>query len=450
MSDVSVTGLDFKTSGIDLRERLTLGPNQVREALARWYKRFPAVQCVILSTCNRVEIYTVVRDGEQFGVEEVAGFMAGYLGLDRAKIQEELFYLEGIEAVGHLLAVAASLESMVIGDAQILSQVKQAYRLSLECGCAGKVMHRLFHCAFCVAKEVYSGTSVARRRVSVAGVAVDMVGRLFADATSTRIAVIGAGKMGWLLIENLVKSGYKDITIYNRSCHRAEALARQFNVKQGSWDELRKGCSRCDIVISSALADGYLFDTSFVVQRRGKKLLIIDIAVPRNFDPEVGGVDGVSLYSIDDLQQLARENINARQEDMGKAREIIQRGAAEFMDWLGVIDIGPLIGQMKQAFYEAVRYEICGALRKIAEGKYVATNNDNNDIALGMHGELDAMLQRSVNRLLHPVIGNIYDVARRQSSEQAIKLIKDVLIRLRDSGEQQLMVNNQELVADNE
>ena len=336
-------------------------------------------------------------------------------GVDFASIQAVTYRLENENAVRHLLTVSASLDSMVLGEPQISAQVKEAYRLTTQAGTGGKIINRLFHCAFATSKEVYAMTSITQRRVSVAGVAVALAQQLFGKLARARTVVIGAGEMGELLIRHLLEVECRDITILNRTQKRAELLATEYQVAAAPWEELAARLAQADIVIAAALAQEYLFGPELLEGRRGGPLLILDISVPRNFDPAVNRLRDVYLFSIDDLARVARENLEARQEDLGQAREIIADNVASFMDWFGVMDIGPLIGKLRDRFHELSRGEM---------ERFLAGEKDLTPI---QRQKMEAMTSRIVNKIIHRLIDTFHTIARTQGMENANQLIEDLI-----------------------
>jgi len=407
---ILVVGLNHKTAAIDIRERLAFDADRTLDE----------AEFVLLSTCNRVELYCACRRTEAIDPETIAKFFSEFHNIDVTEFRSFMYFYNDGDAVRHLLMVASSLDSMVVGEPQIIGQVKDSFRLACSVQSTGKVLNRLFHCAFTAGKKVYATTSISQGRVSVAGVAVELAKQIFADISSAKVVVIGAGEMGELIVQHLLKTGCKGITIVNRSYERALDMARRFSVSVGKWEELQENLIDADIVISSAAGTDFLFNkTTFekiVGQRRRGTLLIIDIAVPRNFEPSVNEIEDVYLYSIDDLSEVVSQNRKAREEDMAGAMEIIEESVAEFMDWFGARDIGPLIGRMKEKFTQISQNELerffAGA-RKDADCKEA----------------LEMMVNRVVNKLLHCVIKNIDTVAKENGTAEAARLVDSIVQR---------------------
>lgn len=412
--EIAVVGLNHKTASVDIRERLSFGGEFTATALEALKVRFVGVEFVLLSTCNRVEFYCAFEEDGAFGTEDLIQFIGEFREIEVDEFRSSLYIRRNEDAARHLLTVGSSLDSMVVGEPQIVSQVKDSFKLANSVGATGKVLNHLFHAAFSATKQIYTETSIASRRVSVAGVAVELAGQLFDDISSARVVVIGAGDMGELLVEHFLHIGCKDITIVNRSEARARNLAAKHGVGADKWEGLDRHFRKANIVVAAATAaDGYLFEKkSFrkrIAKRRSRNLLIVDIAVPRNFDPAVNDIEDVYLYSVDDLAQVVQDNIKLREDDLGQAIEIICAKVGEFMDWLGSMDIGPVIGRIKQNFERIKQSE----MEKFFTG-------DRQDACC--RDEMAATVSRVVNKLLHCVIKNISIVAKEHNPAEAAKL----------------------------
>jgi len=412
---ITVVGLNHKTAPIEVREKLAFNADQVTEVLGQLKSKFPGAEFALLSTCNRTELYLFTKGHDRPGTNDTVQFFSDFCSIAPEEFEEYLYIHQSADAVKHIFTVASSLDSLVIGESQIIAQVKECYRLASAAQSSGKVLNRLFHCAFETSKEIYTTTSITQRRVSVAGVAVELAKQLFAEITSAQVAVIGAGEMGELLIRHLLDINCNNITIFNRTLSRAEKIARQHHVSPGEWSKLKPALQQVDIVIAAATAEDYLFDESFLNGRRVGPLLIIDIAVPRNFDPKINEIEEVYLYSVDDLAQVVQENIEARQEDINIAREIISDNAKNFMDWFGVMDIGPMIGQLRQKFHQISQEEL---------GRFFARENNISSI---QKQKTEAAINRIVDKLTHRLITNFYTIAKTYGPNDACRLIRNMV-----------------------
>ena len=416
---IIIVGLNHKTAPVDVRERLAFNKERSTRALHALKERFAEGEFVVLSTCNRVELYSAVPAAGGPSQDELAAFLAQFTQVPLAEFEMYLYGYKDEEAVRHLLTVSCSLDSMVVGESQIIGQVKDSYRLATTNQCTGKVINRLFHCAFATSKEVYTTSSIAQRRVSVAGVAVELAKQLFADMPRARVLVMGAGDMAELLILHLQDVGCRDITVVSRTYQRSQTMAKRHGIDGGQWEQLDELLARADIVVAAAAADRYLYDKhSFrqIVQNRQRgALLAIDIAVPRNLDPAINDLEEVYLYSVDDLAAVAQENLQARQEDIAAAREMIEDNVRSFMDWFGVKDVGPLVGKLRDKFHQVSKAELAGFLA--AEPELTPLTKR----------QLETMLNRTVNKLLHHLINGLYRIAKQNGSEDAVRFIRNLL-----------------------
>lgn len=360
--NIIVVGLNHKTAPIEIREKLAFDTTETIKALRTLTNRFPQAEFILLSTCNRVELYCAAELTENFTPENLIDFLAEDRSIPADKFRDFLYIHHDRDAVEHLLTVASSLDSLVVGEAQIIAQVKESYRLACTAKSAAKILNRLFHYAFSTSKKVYTATSIATGRVSIAGVAIELAMQLFADLKEASVVIIGAGEMGELVLQHLLHEGCRDVTIVNRSFDRAQEMAQRYGVNAKQWESLEDQLLKADIAVAAAAVQDYLFtkDTfkRSTAKRRKDGLLIVDIAVPRNFDPEINQIDNVYLYSVDDLSGVAEHNRKARHKDIEKGMKIIYRSIDEFLDWFKAMDIGPLIGTMKHQFSKIGKDEL--------------------------------------------------------------------------------------------
>jgi glutamyl-tRNA reductase len=420
---IFVVGLNHRSAPLDIREKLAFDTTETIRALRQLKNSFPEAEFVLLSTCNRVELYCAAKVSREAALD-LAGFLAESRKVALDDFREFLYVHEDESAVWHLLAVASSLDSMVVGESQIIAQVKESYRLACTAKSTGKILNRLFHCAFRTSKKVHTNTSIATRRVSVAGVAVQLAEQLFPNINSAKIVVIGAGETGKLLVQHLLHSNCTDITVVNRSYGRAVEMARRHQITAAPWEHLNQLLLRADIVATAATTQNFLFNKDsfkkIMEQGIGKPLLVIDIAVPRNFAPTINEIENVYLYSIDDLAEVIQKNIKLREEDMEQASAIIGEKVNEFMQWFGVRDIGPLVGQMKQHFYQIAQNEL---------HRFFVEQKENSFL----HREdVEAIVERIINRLAHGLIEDINVVANRHGQEEAVKLVNSILEKAED------------------
>jgi len=415
---IVVVGLNHKSAPIDIRERLAFDSTETVRALGQLKSKFPEAEFVLLSTCNRVELYSVSKSVGGVAAEDLAKFLSDIHHVPLADFQEHLYVYDDENSVRHLLTVASGLDSMVVGEVQIIGQVKESYRLACTAKSTGRVLNRLFHCAFATGKKIYTTTSISKGRVSIAGVAVELAMQLFADISSAKVVVIGAGEMGELLVQHLLQVGCKNIMIVNRSYERGLNMAKRYAISARKWEELEEQLTSANIVISSATTQDYLFKKNsfkkLMDRRQESSLLIIDIAVPRSFEPAINELEDVYLYSVDDLSDVVKQNRKARNEDIAKGMQIIHENIADFMDWFKARDIGPLIGQMREKFGQISQNEM--------ERFFVGAGQD-----VSCREAMETMVKRIVNKLLHCVIKNVDVVAKEQGPAEAAKLVDSIV-----------------------
>jgi len=423
---ILVAGVNHKTAPLGVREKLAFDTGSTVQALKLLKSRYTASEFVLLSTCNRVEIYCASEIENGPAAEDLTCFIAEFQNVKSSDFQDCLYVYHDRDAVEHLLIVASSLDSLVVGEPQIVGQVKDSYRIACEAGSTGKILNRLFHCAFGTSKKVHNATSISTGRVSVAGFAVELAKQLFEDISSARVVVIGAGQMGETLVQNLLQEGCRKVTILNRSYQRALDKAGQYGVNARRWDRLNEELLDADIVIGSASTRSHLFTKdSFhkISQRHRGSLLIIDIAVPRNFEPSINDFDNVYLYTVDDLSRIAEENRKVRENCMSEGEKIVNGKAADFMNWFKARDIGPLIGQMKQKFDRITRKEL---------QQFFVGDREKADYK----EQLEIMVNKLVNKLLHCVIENVDTVAKKQGPTEAARMVQRIVAKAEEISEE--------------
>jgi len=416
---IVVLGLNHKTAPVEIRQKLAFDAARTTAALCELKRMYPQAEFVLISTCNRVELYCVSERAGGADADDLAKFISEFHNVELGKFRESLYAHRDGDAVRHLLAVASSLDSMVVGEAEIIGQVKESYRLACAAKSTGKVLNRLFHCAFATSKKVYTSTSISSGRVSVAGVAVELAGQLFADISSAKVVVIGAGETGQLIVQHLLAAGARDITVVNRSYEKGLKVAEQYGITARKWEQLEEQLVGANIAIASASVQDCLFDkesfSRIAARRKQAPILIIDIAVPRNFEPDVNKLEDVYLYGIDDLAQVVERNRKARERDIARGMEIVRDNAADFMEWFGAKDIGPLIGRMKEQFAQIGKNEL--------ERFFVGARQEAS-----CREVMEAMVGRVINKLLHCVIKNADMVAKENGAAEAARLL-DTIVR---------------------
>jgi len=334
---IGVVGLNHKTSPVQTREKLFISVDRVRNGLERFRERHPESECVIISTCNRTEVYTGSHEG-QMDCELLAEFLAEFQDVSRSEFADSLYHFEMEDCVKHLFCVASSVDSMIVGETQITAQVKEAYQCALGNRFSGRTLNTLFQRALAVAKKVRTRTRISEGKVSVSSVAVAFAERIFGELRGKTVMVVGAGEMADLTLKHLVSRGASDVIVTNRTYEKAIQLAVEYDGEAVPMERLGETLGKPDIVICSTSAAEHLIGKTVVQRslksRANRPLCFIDIAVPRNVDPEVGSLDNVYLHNIDHLESVVKDNIEDRQGEIAKSLEIIESEVGRFMKWL--------------------------------------------------------------------------------------------------------------------
>lgn len=420
-------GCNHRQAGVEFREQLSFTAEQARLALTAFRKDFPQAEAVLLSTCNRVELYTAVGDGLMPEDAEVADFLARQRRISTDGLLHQLVQLDGPEAIEHLFTVAASLDSMVVGEAQIISQVKQAYELANDSGATGPLTHAAFQAANHVAKRIDRETTIHRRRVSVPSVAVGEIVPEFFDTVSNKtVVLIGAGEMGEETLRYLIDAGAKHIQVVNRSRERAEPIVKRLGGKLRPWEDLDAALVEADLVVSTTgatetLITGERFHPIHEA-RYERLLLILDLAVPRDFAHEINDLAGIYLYSVDDLQSACDRNQQERQKQWPKAKEIIEQETQKFIAELNHRATGPVIRRLRGQAEQLKQDELKRLL-----GRLTALGYEDP----GIERELKQGFDRLVNKLLHPPLASLKDDAAEGHRSGLLEALRQ-LFKLHD------------------
>lgn len=362
-------GINHQTAPVDIRERVSFAPERMSGALREFTESTRIREAAILSTCNRTEVYCCAAEDDG---SRILDWFGAYHKLAPADLKPYLYLHPDQDAVRHMLRVASGLDSMVLGEPQILGQMKDAYHTATQAGTVGKLLSRLFHHTFSVAKQVRTDTAIGSSPVSVAFAAVSLARQIFGELGEQTALLIGAGETIDLTARHLVENGCGRLIIANRTVERARALAEQFSAYAIALSDMPKHLAEADIVISSTASSLPILGKGAVEralkQRKHRPMFMVDIAVPRDIEPEVEELRDVYLYSVDDLREIIDENLKSRQDAALQAEEIIDTQVASFMGWLGSLDaVGTIRAFREQA--EATRDEVLDkALRRLAAG----------------------------------------------------------------------------------
>jgi glutamyl-tRNA reductase len=343
-------GLNHRTAPVEIREKLAFPEPSLPEALDQLVRGYGLREAAILSTCNRSEIY-VASDSDQ-GLEQARSFLAESHGIDAQALKPHFYELSDAGAVEHLFRVACGIDSLVLGESQILSQVRQALETAQENGAARLLINRLFQTSLHVGKRARTETDIGRGQLSIGTAAVELASQIFERLEERQALLLGAGEMGELTAQYLVDAGIEKLWVANRTLSRAEGLAGRFGGQALDWEDLDQGLDQIDIVVSSTAATGFVIDAALLKEamrrRRGRPLFLIDIAVPRDIDPEARHLDNVFLFDIDDLEKVVAANRQERENEIGEVKEVIEDELRQFLHWFNALGTGPLIKDLRR------------------------------------------------------------------------------------------------------
>lgn len=390
---LAVLGINHKTAPVELREKVSLDGERCATLSRELIGDSGIMEVVPLSTCNRTEIY-VVASRPGVGRREVLTALSGAAAVDSRELDKCSYFHEGEIAVGHLYKVASSLDSLVVGEAQILGQIKTAYHAAHENETTSVLLNRLFRHSLEVGKRVRTETKIGENPVSVSSVAVEMVKKVFEDLEGRTVMLLGAGKMTDLTATHLVSNGVGSFIVSNRTFSKAEEMAAKLGGTPVRFEDIADYLPLADIVISSTGAPHYVLHKGTVKKamekRHNKPIFFIDIAVPRDIDPGVNNVYNAFLYDIDDLNEVARENAAAREKEARRAEHIIAEEVDDFMSWLSSLDVVPTIMALREMAEEIKSGELAKTFSRFDDG---LSQKERNHI--------EAMASAIVNKILH-------------------------------------------------
>jgi glutamyl-tRNA reductase len=405
-------GVNHKTAPVEVRERLAIPESRLSEALKRLAEHPGVEEGIILSTCNRVEVLTQTRNG----AVDLRGFLRDYFQLNPADYESHLYeYREG-EAVRHLFRVTSSLDSMVVGEPQILGQVKEAYATARAVGVVHSQLDLLLTRAFAVAKRVRTETAVGSSAVSVASVAVELAKKIFGSLQGKHVYLVGAGKMSELAARHLLAHGAESIFVANRTYDRAQQLAARFKGQAILFEQLYETCDRADIVITSTGAPHAIFRREhgelFLARRKNRPMFFIDIAVPRDVDPEMNRLDGIFVYDIDDLQQAVSSHVADRQKEAERAEAIITGEVERFQVRLETLDVVPTIVSL-QDHLETIRQaeidRVRGRLGPLSPEQELA---------------VEALTRGIISKIMHTPISTLKTAVRERETTTVVDIVR--------------------------
>ena len=403
-------GLNHQTAPLAIRERIAFGNETLTAALSQLVRARPAQESAIISTCNRTEIYCAAGDPH-----EALAWLAGFHRLDAGDLKPYLYTLPEADAVRHAFRVAAGLDSMVLGEPQILGQMKDAVRAAEEMGTLGTLLSKLFQRSFAVAKEVRSNTRIGANVVSMAAAAVKLAARIFPSLHDRKVMLIGAGEMIELCATHFAAQRPKSITVANRTLDRAEKLAHRFSAEAILLRDMPDRLADHDVVISCTASTLPILGKGtmerVIKARRHRPVFMLDLAVPRDIEPEVGKMDDIFLYTVDDLAQIVQQGMDERRSAVDQAEAIIESQVGNFLHWMQSRELVPLIRALRDHGEDSRRAEVDRALRLLARG------DDPRAV-------LEALSHGLTNKLLHGPTQALHDATGGDTAQLAEALTR--------------------------
>ena len=419
---IILIGMNHKTAPVNIRERLSISCEDNDGTLNVINNISQAGEVMYIATCNRVEVLASMEDVEK-GLEKLKTFIFSHGNLSREEMKECLYVYRDADAVRHLFRVASSLDSMVMGEPQILGQVKDAYRHSVEQKASGIILNKLLHHTFHVAKRVRTETGISSNAVSVSFAAVELAKKIFGYLHGKTVLLIGAGEMSELAARHLINNGVSRMIFANRTYENAVRLANDFHGVPVDFDLLEDKLKEVDIVISSTGAPGYIVTEEMIVKalhrHKNRLMFIIDIAVPRDVDPAVEEIDNVYLYNIDNLQEIVDENLRNRMEEAEKAETIISEEIINFTNWLNTLEVVPTIVSLKKKSKKVIEEEI----EKSLSWTRNLTEEEREKIRI--------LASSIVNKILHDPITSLKEESQNSGADPYVAAIKK-LFRLEE------------------
>ncbi|GAW93601.1 glutamyl-tRNA reductase [Calderihabitans maritimus] len=414
---ILTVGLNHKTAPVEVREKLAFSEESLPEALAE-LKEQPQIEgCVILSTCNRTELYAATTDVEA-GLASLHTFLSRRCNMPLTELREFLYTHTLYDAVRHLFRVASGLDSMVLGETEILGQVRDAYQIACDHSATNGVLNTFFQQAITVGKRVRTETKIDQNPVSISYTAVELVRQQLEDLSGLTALIVGAGEMGELTVKHLVANGISRILVANRSYERAVRLPERFQGEAVEFSQLLERMKEADVVVSCTAATHYIIKRDDIArvmrEREGQPMFLIDIAVPRDIEPEVGGIEGVTLYDIDGLKNVVDRNLEQRRKAAEKAEKIIEEEIESFFKWLGSLFVVPTIVALKEKANRIKEAELTRALNRLAP----VTEREKKVIS--------SMANSIVNQLLHDPIINLKERATTKQGHLYAEILQNL------------------------
>jgi len=371
MAEVNLilVGVNHKTTPVEIREKLAFTKGKIEESVDRLFNFPDIIEHTILSTCNRVEIYARANCQDS-AIKAIKQFICDFHEVSPVELEDHFYSYRNEEAVEHLFRVSSSLDSMILGEAQILGQVKDAYSLAKDLRSTGLVLNQLFEKAFSLAKKVREETGIAERSVSISSAAVELAQKIFDDLENRTVMLVGTGEMAELAAKHLISYGVKTVYVTSRTYDRAANLARTLNGSALDFEAFKSELHRADIVITSTSAPNFIIKKEMVEkaihERKNKPIFFIDIAVPRDIEPDVNDLENIYLYDIDDLHVVVSANMKEREKEADNAMNLISQEVTKFNNWVGTLDAVPTIVEIRKKAENIRMQEIEKTLKKVS------------------------------------------------------------------------------------
>ena len=412
-----LVGVNHKTTPVEIREKLAFTQVKIEASLSQLVSSPEIIENIILSTCNRVEIYARVENTNR-GIQLLQDFICDYHGISRGNLDQYFYSYCDNQAVEHLFRVSSSLDSMVLGEAQILGQVKDAYSTARSFSSTGMVLNQLFEKAFNVAKKVREETGISERGVSISSAAVELAKKIFEDLENHSVMLVGTGEMAELAAKHLISYGVKTVYVASRTYERAAALAKSLNGCALDFESFKEEMHRADIIITSTAAPTFIVNeemiSTAIQKRKNKPIFLIDIAVPRDIAPEVNELENVYLYDIDDLQNVVNANMEERQKEAESAMEIINQEVTKFNYWFSTLDAIPTIVEMRNRAEDMRAFEVDKTLKNMEH-----LSSDDKEA-------INQLTQSLVNKILHKPTINLKKKTQSHDGHIYLKAIRDL------------------------
>jgi glutamyl-tRNA reductase len=427
MQRLLLLGLNHTTAPLEVREKLAFNAQQARDAMSAFRSHFDESEAVLLSTCNRVELYVARAVHGHPRVDEMVAFLAAFHNFPAEQFRAHLYEKLERDVIAHLFTVVSSLDSMVLGETQILGQVRAAYDAARDVSATGALLNPLFQRALAVGKQVMTQTSLNEGRVSVASVAVDYARKIFDHFNDKTVLSIGAGEIAQLVLQHFAKLAPGKLLVCNRDPNKAQELASEFNGTAAALEQLAQHLVAADIVITSTGAPHHIITRQMfeplLKQRRYRPIFIIDLAVPRDVEASVGDLENVYLYNIDDLQQVVSTTQSQRTDAIDSAKAIVTRQVDEFLVWHRTREMGPAIDRLYKRYHALAQEELNRTLNKLPQ------------IGDAEKDHLAELTRRIVNKLLHDPITALRSGGDQHTSAAAYLHALEKLFALNDDSE---------------